>query len=97
MTIEEIKQKALPILEKYGVEYAAVFGSVARGQQQIDSDVDLLVRVEHIPFGIWGFVGLKQDLEKALGVKVDIVSEQGIDPRFASKIQTDLVKLYERL
>ena len=40
MNLEEIKRKALPILEKYGVSRAGVFGSVARGEDADDSDGD---------------------------------------------------------
>lgn len=96
MTVNEIKEKITPILEQYGVEYAGVFGSVARGDDNSQSDVDIVVRVKNIPFGIWGMVGLKDDLEKALGIKVDLVSEQGIGQAFASRIKRDLVTLYEK-
>ena len=78
MSIIEIKQKIIPVLRRYGVTQASVFGSVAREQDTQDSDVDLLVRVGRLPFGIWGFVGLKQDLEKALGKKVDVISFQSL-------------------
>lgn len=96
MTIDEIKEKATPVLEDYKIEYAGVFGSVARGDSKPQSDIDIIVRVKHIPFGIWGMVGLKEDLEKALEVKVDLVSEQGISHSFASRIKRDLVTLYEK-
>ncbi len=96
MTIEEVKEKITPILKQYGVEYAAVFGSVARGEDRPDSDVDLLVKVGKLPFGIWGFVGLKQDLEEVLGRKVDVISEGALNPKLSGKIRNDLTKVYER-
>ena len=96
MTINEIRDKITPVLEGYGVEYAGVFGSVARGNSKPQSDVDIVVRMKHIPYGIWGMVGLKNDLETALNVKVDLVSEQGISHSFASRIKRDLVTLYEK-
>ena len=71
MSLQEIKRKISPVLSKYGVKRAAVFGSTARGEDTVKSDIDLLVKVGQLPFGIWGFVGLKQDLEKALGKKVE--------------------------
>ena len=94
MSIQEIKQKISPVLHKYGVTSASVFGSVARGDDGPDSDVDLLVKVDVLPFGIWGFVGLKQDLEAAVGKKVDIVSENALNSRLAKKIKNDLTEIY---
>ncbi|PIR57465.1 MAG: hypothetical protein COU72_00770, partial [Parcubacteria group bacterium CG10_big_fil_rev_8_21_14_0_10_41_35] len=42
-TIEEIKEKAMPILKKEGVKRSAIFGSVVRGEDKKGSDVDILV------------------------------------------------------
>ena len=55
MSIIEIKRKITPVLKEYGVTQASVFSSVARSQETEESDVDLLVRVDNLPFGIWGF------------------------------------------
>jgi predicted nucleotidyltransferase len=43
MTIEEIKGKAILILERYGVKKAAIFGSLVQGESKSGSDVDILV------------------------------------------------------
>lgn len=94
MSIQEIKQKIHPVLKKYGVVTASVFGSVARGEDNLESDVDLLVKVDKLPYGIWGFVGLKQDLEQALGKKVDVVSTGALNSKLAKKIQKDLTEVY---
>ncbi len=94
MSISEIQQKINPVLLKYGVTRVSVFGSVARGQDHKNSDVDLLVKTGKLPFGIWGFVGLKQDLEEVLGKKVDLVSEDALNPMLAKKIQKDLTQIY---
>lgn len=94
MNIEEVKLKITPILKEYGVNKASVFGSVARGEAGPDSDVDLLVTIGHLHFGIWGFVGLKADLEKALQKKVDVISESALNPKLKEKIKGDLVSIY---
>lgn len=96
MSLKEISKKINPVLLKYGVIRASVFGSVARGEDGPDSDVDLLVKVGSLPFGIWGFVGLKQDLEQALGKRVDVVSEGGLNAKLAKNIQRDLTPIYEQ-
>ena len=41
----EIKRKAVPLLKKYGVVRAGIFGSYARGEQKKRSDIDILVKI----------------------------------------------------
>ena len=45
MTINEIKRKVLPVLRKYDLKKAGIFGSIARGELREDSDVDILVEI----------------------------------------------------
>ncbi len=61
MTIDEIGREARPIFAAYGVTRASVFGSVARGTAQPDSDIDLLVDLKE-PIGVFRLVALKQEL-----------------------------------
>lgn len=96
MSTEEVKERIAPILRQYNVIAASVFGSVARGEASAESDVDILVKVGKLPLGIWGFIAFKQDLEKVLGRKVDLVSEGAINARLKNNIKKDLVSIYER-
>ena len=72
MNIEVIKKKSVPILRKYGIQSAAIFGSAARGEDGPDSDIDFLVRLGN-QMGVYKFIGLKYDLQEALGKNVDLV------------------------
>ena len=56
--------------ERYGVTRLGIFGSVARDEATDESDVDVVV--EMAP-DLFGRVSLKEELEKILGVKVDLV------------------------
>lgn len=56
---------------KYGIVRMGIFGSVARGEQTENSDVD--VCVEGQLYGFFALAGIKQELEELLGCKVDIV------------------------
>lgn len=96
MNTEEVRLKITPVLRQYNVIAASVFGSVARGEAGAESDVDLLIKIGPMPFGIWGFVALKEDLEKALKKKVDVISEGALNPRLRNKIKNDLTPIYER-
>ena len=57
-----------------------VFGSIARGQDTADSDVDLLVRFEP-GASLFDLLRLTDELEGLLGVRVDVVSEGGLGDR----------------
>jgi uncharacterized protein len=95
MTIDEVKTKVTPVLEQYGVEYAAVFGSVSRGEDRPDSDVDLLVRLGH-PTGMIKYMRLISGLEDSLNKKVDLVTEQSLDKFIRPYVIPDLKTIYEK-
>lgn len=94
LSIEGIKEKITPILEKYGVEYAGVFGSVARGEANDDSDVDILVKIFK-PVSLLKFFKLNDELEDALGRKVDLVTEGSVNRHVKSYVLSDLKAIYE--
>ena len=91
-TIEEIKERSLPVLNRYGATRAGVFGSVARGEASGRSDVDLLVNLPE-PIGLFEFVGLQQQLEDVLGRKVDLVEYEAIKPRIRERILAEEVPI----
>ena len=97
MTIEEIKKKALPVLLRSGVEFAAVFGSVARGEMTKKSDIDILVRFNpevEAELSLLDHIGIAQELEDIFGRKVDLISEDTLKPAVAPYVKEDLTPLY---
>ena len=90
--VEEIKKKVLPILKKYGVKKAGVFGSVVRGDAREDSDVDILVEIES-KMSLLDFVGLKLELEEALRRKVDLGEYSVIKPVIKDQILSEEVPI----
>jgi predicted nucleotidyltransferase len=95
MTIEEVKQKASPILEQHGVTFAAVFGSLARGEDRPQSDVDILVRLGR-PTGIVGYMRLVESLESALEKRVDLVTEESLNKHVRPHVLPDLTTIHEK-
>ena len=81
MGIEEIlgdkRDEVLRIAAKHGATRLRVFGSVARGEADADSDIDFLVDLEQ-GRSLFDLGGLLMDLQELLGRKVDVVTEKGL-------------------
>ena len=92
MSIEEIKRKILPILQRYGVKRAGLFGSCVRGEVKEDSDIDILVEIE-ADISLLDFVGIKIELEYALERKVDLVEYSTIKPLLRERILNEQLVL----
>jgi uncharacterized protein with HEPN domain/predicted nucleotidyltransferase len=93
--IVEIKSAILPILKQYQVVRAGLFGSLVRGETRDDSDIDILVQLPRHK-SLLEFVGLKLDLEHALGKPVDLVEYSTIHPLLEEQILTEEVTLMAR-
>lgn len=79
-----VKEKIVPLLRKYRVKKAGIFGSYARGENKKNSDIDILIEP---PKGMGlEFVGLALELEKKLKRKVDLLTYSGISPYFKKSI-----------
>lgn len=89
--IEKIKLITIAILKKYKVKKASLFGSYARGEQNKNSDIDILIE----PPSRMGleFVGMALNLEKALKRKVDLVTYKGINPHLKKYILEDEIRI----
>lgn len=78
--------------ERYGIESMALFGSVARGEHNENSDVDLLIKFKSP--SLYLYAELSDALEPILGRKVDIVSASAKkSPEFIDEISKDLIYL----
>ena len=90
MDIEEIKRKILPILQRYGVKKIGLFGSCIRGEIREDSDIDILVEIED-DISLLEFVGVKLEIEEALGKEIDLVEYNTIKPLLRERILKEQV------
>ena len=86
--VQRIRESISPILRRYGVTKAGVFGSVVTGQAQEHSDIDVAVQIDR-DISLLDFVGLKLELEDMLGRKVDLVEYDAIKPRLRESILRD--------
>ena len=84
--IEQIlAQERQRLAAEYGVKRMGVFGSFARGEQTVESDIDILVEFSR-PIGLFRFVELERHLAELLGAKVDLATEQALKPAIKSEI-----------
>jgi predicted nucleotidyltransferase len=90
--VSSLAEQMLPILERYGVRKAGVFGSYARGDARPGSDLDLLV---DLPPGssLLDLVGLQLDLSEALGMEVDAGTYASIHPLVRERILRDEIRI----
>lgn len=82
--LENIKKKIRPILKKYGIKKAGIFGSLARDESAVN-DLDLLVKIDK-KISLLEFIGIQQELEDELGMKVDLVEYDAIKPALKDDI-----------
>lgn len=81
MDLGIIKQKAAPVLRRYGISKAAVFGSFARGEQNAGSDIDILIQYSsEAKKSLFTRIKLKNELEDVLQKNVDVVTEKALSP-----------------
>ena len=76
----------------HGVRNLRVFGSVARGEDRPDSDLDL---VADLPPGLslFGLFRVEADLEAVLGVRVDLIPAADLKPRVRERAEQDFIPL----
>lgn len=83
--LEEKREEILSIASEHGARDVRVFGSVARGEADHESDVDFLVDLEP-GRSLLDLGGLQMDLEALLGCQVDVVTVPGLKARVRERV-----------
>ena len=86
--IQEIGKKIYPILQRYNVARAAIFGSFVRGEQRKDSDIDILVEFKGEK-SLLDLAGLKIELEEFLKMEVDVLTYNSLHPLIKNRILSE--------
>ena len=76
--LDEKREKILQLATKHGAFNVRIFGSVARGEETENSDIDFLIDYDLNKINPWFPGGLLIDLEDLLGCQIDIVTEKGL-------------------
>lgn len=90
--LDQKREEILRIAERHGACNVRVFGSMARGEDRPDSDLDLLVDVGPKPSPFF-LGGLLADLEDLLGRNVDVVTEAGLHWYIRDRVLHEAVPL----
>jgi len=86
--MDEIIDKLVSILRKHSAKKIEIFGSYARGEQKETSDLDVIVEFEKRK-SLLELVGIEQELEDALGIKVDLLTRASISPYLIERIEKE--------
>ena len=92
-TIEEIKNKITNAAQQYGIQKAYLFGSYARGEANVESDIDLCIEKGNIRT-LFELSGFRQDLEEALGNQVEVITTSSLSDDFKEQIGKEMVLVY---
>jgi predicted nucleotidyltransferase len=90
--LNSIIKKAIPILKKYDVKRAGIFGSYARGEQKKKSDVDFLVELKKGQ-GYFELIHLEEELQKKLNKEVDLLTYNSINHLLKERILKEEVSI----
>jgi predicted nucleotidyltransferase len=91
-TLHAHRQAVLEWAAHHGARNVRVFGSMARGDDRKDSDVDLLVDIEP-GCTLLDLIALEQDLEELLGSPVEVLTDGGLSPYLQQRILAEAAAL----
>ena len=90
--LQDKRTEILALAAKHGASNVRLFGSVICGEDRDGSDVDFLVDMQDTR-SLFDLIGLQQDLEKAIGRKVDLLTPNGINRYLKDRILAEAVPL----
>lgn len=90
--IKTHRRELLALAERKGLRNVRVFGSMARGDADETSDVDLLVTLPPRTSG-FALAGLKLDFEAILGRQVDVLTEGSLHENFRNRVLSEAIPL----
>ena len=87
--LQEKRTEILAVATQHGASNVRVFGSVARGEETAESDIDFLIDYDAEKATPWFPGGLLMDWQDLLGRKVDILTEKGISPLIREQVLSE--------
>jgi uncharacterized protein len=96
------KQKAIDVIgakaepfKRLGVTALYLYGSTARGEAKIGSDIDIFIDIDSASrFNLFDFMEIKFALEDETGIPVDVATRDGLHPRLRERIEQSAVRVF---
>lgn len=89
--VGEKRAQLLALAAKHGAYNVRVFGSVARGEASVNSDLDLLVEWDLTRISAWGGAGFDLEAAKLLARRVDVVTLEDLHPLMRERVLREAV------
>lgn len=89
LILEDAAEDIKAVARQHGAKNVRIFGSYATGTATDSSDLDLLVDFEQ-GRDLFDLIGFKQEIESRLGIRVDVLTEQGMSPWLRDRILQDV-------
>jgi uncharacterized protein len=81
-------------LRAEGVAHVYLFGSVARGDADKTSDIDLFYEYDNPRFSLINVVRVQERFQEILGCKVDAMTRDSVHPRIRRRVEAEAVQVY---
>ncbi|MEO8885585.1 MAG: nucleotidyltransferase domain-containing protein [Mucilaginibacter sp.] len=83
--VKQYQELILPVLKRYFVRHAAIFGSVAKGSANANSDLDILIEPSK-DFTLFKLLNLEEEISALLKCKVDLVEYSALKPSIKQEV-----------
>lgn len=95
MDKQKLYNEIVEFLKSKGATKVAVFGSYVRDEETPKSDIDVIIDFKKHSMGLFEFVGIQQELSEKIGIKVDLLTEEGISPYLIKNVRKEMKVLFQ--
>ena len=81
-------------LKRLGVEHLYLFGSTARGEARVDSDIDLFFDHPEGSLGLFALIDVKEEAARIVGHKTDIMTRRSLHPVLRDGIEASALQIF---
>ncbi|WDF55342.1 nucleotidyltransferase family protein [Mucilaginibacter sp. KACC 22063] len=92
MGLQQYKDIIVPVLKRFDIKRAAIFGSVAKGSETLESDIDLLIEPSE-GFTLFSMLQLESEISRQTNRKVDIVEFQALKTSIRNEVMQSAISI----
>lgn len=91
-SLESYKQLIVPVLKRYAIKQAAIFGSLAKGTMTEDSDIDILIEPAS-DFTLFTLLRLEEEISQLTQHKIDLVEYSALKPSIKNEVELTAINI----